>query len=81
VRASGVVNPNPVTGRGGIGRSATMLVRRIRRTAGQGTGASAVPWTLTQLDWQKEGGAILFQPQGDQEPGTEDEQAVPRSSR
>jgi type II secretory pathway component PulK len=80
VSASGVVNPNPVTGRGGIGRSATMLVRRIRRTV-QGSGASAVPWTLTQLDWQKEGGAILFQPQGDTEPGTEGEQAVPRSSK
>jgi type II secretory pathway component PulK len=80
VRASGVVNPNPVTGRGGIGRSATMLVRRTRRVGLQGNSASAVPWTLTQLDWQKEGGAMLFQPQADQEPGTTD-QAVPGSSR
>jgi type II secretory pathway component PulK len=78
VRASGVVNPNPVTGRGGIGRSATMLVRRLRRTT-PGNVGSAVPWTLTQLDWQKEGGAILFQTQGDQQPGTEDEQAAPRA--
>ena len=81
VRASGVVNPNPVTGRGGIGRSAAMLVRRVRRTTPQGSSASVVPWTLTQLDWQKEGGAVLFQPQGDQEPGTEDQQAVPGSSK
>ena len=80
VRASGVVNPNPVTGRGGIGRSATMLVRRIRRTRPRQR-RQCRPWTLTQLDWQKEGGAVLFQPQGDQEPGTEDEQAVPGSSR
>ena len=79
VRASGVVNPNPVTGRGGISRSATMLVRRTRRAAPPGNGASVVPWTLTQLDWQKEGGAVLFQPQGDQEPGTDD-QAAPGSS-
>lgn len=76
VRASGVVNPNPMTGRGGISRSATMLVRRVRRTAPAGSNASAVPWTLTQLDWQKEGGAALFQPQADQEPGT-DEQTQP----
>ena len=78
VRASGVVNPNPVTGRGGIGRSANMLVRRIRRPQSQVGGASAVPWTLTQLDWQKEGGAALFQVQGDQEPGMAD-QAAPGS--
>ena len=78
VRASGVVNPNPVTGRGGIGRSATMLVRRIRRQPSQVGGASAVPWTLTQLDWQKEGGGVLFQAQGDQEPGMAD-QAAPGS--
>lgn len=77
VSASGVVNPNPVTGRGGISRSATMLVRRLRRTAPQGSSASAVPWTLTQLDWQKEGGAMLFQPQGDQEPGMDDQPAGP----
>ena len=81
VRASGVVNPNPVTGRGGIGRSAAMLVRRIRRAVPQGSGASAVPWTLTQLDWQKEGGAVLFQPQGDQEPGADDQQIVPGTSK
>ncbi len=73
VRASGVVNPNPVTGRGGISRSATMLVRRVRRTTPQGNAASAVPWTLTQLDWQKEGGAVLFQAPVDQEPGMTDQ--------
>jgi type II secretory pathway component PulK len=73
VLASGVVNPNPVTGRGGISRSATMLVRRVRRATPPGNAASAVPWTLTQLDWQKEGGAVLFQAQGDQEPGMTDQ--------
>jgi len=77
VSASGVVNPNPATGRGGISRSARMLVRRTRRATPQGTGASTVPWTLTQLDWQKEGGAVLFQPQGDQGSGTDDQQVAP----
>ena len=77
VRASGVVNPNPITGRGGIGRSATMLVRRTRRAATQGNSASAVPWTLIQLDWQKEGGAALFQAQGDQDPDMQDQPAMP----
>jgi hypothetical protein len=72
VRASGVVNPNPITGRGGIGRTAAMLVRRVRRTTPQGSGASAVPWTLTQLDWQKEGGAALFEPRVDDDSGTDD---------
>lgn len=79
VRASGVVNPNPVTGRGGISRSASMLVRRVRRAATAGNSASAVPWTLTQLDWQKEGGAALFQPQADQESGTDDDRTMPGS--
>lgn len=60
VRASAIVNPNPVTGRGGIRRSASMLVNRTRRAARGRNGASNVPWTLTQLDWQKEGGAALF---------------------
>lgn len=65
--ASGIVNPNPITGRGGIGRSAAMLVRRVRVTNAQGgAGAAvdgsegAVAWTFTRLDWQKEGGAWLF---------------------
>ncbi len=73
IRASAVINPNPITGRGGISRSASMLVRRDQRpgvpaNAGPGT----LRWTLTQLDWQKEGGAALFQQRSDQEPGADD---------
>jgi type II secretory pathway component PulK len=79
VSASGVVNPNPVSGRGGISRSARMLVRRTRRTQVPGTGASPVPWTLTQLDWQKEGGAVLFQSQAEQGVGSDDQRALPGS--
>ncbi len=68
--ASGIVNPNPLTGRGGIGRSAAMLVRRVRALDGPAQGGAAaaggagdgeaVAWTFTRLDWQKEGGAWLF---------------------
>jgi type II secretory pathway component PulK len=73
IRASAVVNPNPVTGRGGISRSASMLVQRIQRPGvGANTPQGTPRWTLTQLDWQKEGGAALFSQKADQEPGTED---------
>jgi len=74
IRASGVVNPNPLTGRGGISRSASMLVQRLRRAPRPGVAASAVPWTLTQLDWQKEGGLGLFR-EGP-EPGMESDGQV-----
>jgi type II secretory pathway component PulK len=73
IRASAIVNPSPITGKGGISRSASMLVRRDPRPGVPPNAASGVPrWTLTQLDWQKEGGAILFQERTDQEPGAED---------
>jgi general secretion pathway protein K len=69
IRASAVVNPNPITGKGGISRSASMLVRRDPRAGVPSNAAAGTPrWTLTQLDWQKEGGAGLFQPT----PGAED---------
>ena len=62
IRASAVINPNPVTGRGGISRSASMLVWRYATTGVGRPGPAGQPhWTLTQLDWQKEGGAALFQ--------------------
>lgn len=71
VRASAVVNPNPLTGQGGIRRSAEMLVRRTQaRTPAANTAAgNALHWTLTRLDWQKEPGAVLF----DQPPGVDGE--------
>ncbi|HXQ23599.1 MAG TPA: hypothetical protein VN812_18110 [Candidatus Acidoferrales bacterium] len=73
IRASAVINPNPTTGKGGIARSASMLVRREPRVGVPGQGANtATRWTLTQLDWQKEGGAALLQQTGNQEPGMED---------
>jgi type II secretory pathway component PulK len=63
IRASALVNPNPITGKGGISRSASMLVRRDPRAGVPQNAPPGVPrWTLTQLDWQKEGGAGLFQP-------------------
>jgi general secretion pathway protein K len=69
IRASAIVNPNPITGRGGIGRSASMLVRRDPRPGVPANAPAGTPrWTLTQLDWQKEGGAGLFQPT----PGADD---------
>jgi general secretion pathway protein K len=69
IRSSAVVNPNPVTGKGGISRSASMLVRRDPRAGVPQNAPPGVPrWTLTQLDWQKEGGAALFQPT----PGADD---------
>ncbi len=69
IRASARVNANPVTGRGGISRSASMLVLRRQN----GKLPSGMPrWTLTQLDWQKEGGAALFEQKADQEFGVDD---------
>jgi len=69
IRASAVVNTNPITGKGGISRSASMLVRRDPRPGVPPNAPPGVPrWTLTQLDWQKEGGAALFQPT----PGADD---------
>lgn len=74
IRASAIINANPVTGRGGVRRSASMLVQRslaAGRPGGSGgstgaTGAGAAPrWTLRQLDWQKEGGAALFTERSD----------------
>jgi len=58
VVASALVNPDPVTGLGGIGRTASMLVRRVQAPAR--AGREALGWTLTRMDWQKEGGAKLF---------------------
>ena len=70
IRASAVINPNPVTGRGGLSRSAEMRVRRDRGRPVPGAAAGVTHWTLTQLDWQKEGGAALFQ---DHPSGMDDE--------
>ncbi len=73
IRASAMINPNPMTGRGGISRSASMLVRRDARPGVAPNAPPGTPrWTLTQLDWQKEGGAALFQQPTDQEPGADD---------
>jgi general secretion pathway protein K len=72
IRASATVNPNPMTGRGGISRSASMLVRRAKRVCVPPRNPPTAPcWTLTQLDWQKEGGAALLQQRTDQLPGAD----------
>ena len=61
IRASAIVNANPVTGRGGIRRSASLLVRRDPKPGVLANAPAGTPrWTLTRLDWQKEGGAVLF---------------------
>jgi type II secretory pathway component PulK len=69
IRASAIVNVNPLTGRGGISRSAEMLVQRalaparpdrVQRTSAGGT---LPTWKLTRLHWEKEGGAVLFRPE------------------
>jgi hypothetical protein len=63
IRSSAIVNPNPVTGRGGIGRTASAVVcRKWWGGAPTAQPPAGIPrWTLTRLDWQKEGGAALFQ--------------------
>lgn len=72
IRASATVNPNPITGKGGISRSASMLVRRAKRLCVPPRNPPTAPcWTLTQLDWQKEGGAALLQQRTDQLPGAD----------
>jgi hypothetical protein len=60
VMASALVNPDPTTGLGGIGRTASMLVRRVPAPVRRSDSNTAGRWTLTRLDWQKEGGARLF---------------------
>jgi type II secretory pathway component PulK len=73
IRASATVNANPLTGKGGISRSASMLVYRRQVPCNPPRSPATAPcWTLTQLDWQKEGGAVLFQQGTGQEPGAED---------
>jgi type II secretory pathway component PulK len=66
IHASAIVNPNPMTGAGGVRRSASMLVKRFGYQLNPPPGVSH--WTLTQLDWQKEGGATLLDQNADQEP-------------
>lgn len=61
IRASAVINANPMTGKGGIGRTASVIVRREQKP---GVGSNPPPgvsrWSLTRIEWQKEGGAALF---------------------
>lgn len=61
IRASAIINPNPITGKGGIGRTASVTVRRDPKP---GVGPNPPPgvsrWTLTRVEWHKEGGAALF---------------------
>jgi len=73
IRASATVNANPLSGKGGISRSASMLVYRRQVPCNPPKSPPTVPcWTLTQLDWQKEGGAVLFEQESDQDPGMND---------
>ncbi len=62
IYATAVVNPNPITGKGGIRRGASMLIGVTQ----------CIPfkpncWVVIQEDWQKEGGLGLFQQQSDAE--------------
>jgi type II secretory pathway component PulK len=64
IRATAIVNINPLTGSGGISRSAEMLVRRDARQVQPGaSGGTVTRWKLTRLYWQKQGGAVLFRPE------------------
>lgn len=49
----------------GIGRTVRAFVRRDMAPPGPNTVPGTVPWKLTFLDWQKEGGAALFAHAGD----------------
>ncbi len=61
IRASAIINANPVTGKGGIGRTASVIVRRDPKPgAGPNSPPGVSRWTLTRLEWHKEGGAALF---------------------
>jgi type II secretory pathway component PulK len=60
IRASAIVNIDPMTGRGGVARSAEMVVRRDPRPVQPGAAGSMNRWKLTRLYWQKLGGAVLF---------------------
>ena len=74
IRTSAIVNPDPLTGRGGISRSASMLVQRAPKPGVLPNAPAGTPrWTLTQLDWQKEGGAALFVEKPDQDPSAVDD--------
>ncbi len=86
IRASAIVNTNPITGLGGISRSAEMVVRRTRRvqpgvggvsSPAGGNPANAIHWTLTRLYWQKEGGAVLFRPEMDSTTGESVDSSLP----
>jgi len=66
IRASAVINANPLTGKGGIGRTASVIVRRDAKPGvGQGSPPGTPRWVLTRLSWQKEGGAVLFRPESE----------------
>ncbi len=53
LEASAVVN--------GIGKTVRALVRRDQAATKAGSAPGTVSWNLTFVDWQKEGGASLFQ--------------------
>lgn len=73
IRATAIVNINPVTGTGGISRSAEMLVRRDPKQVQPATsGGTVTRWKLTRLYWQKHAGAALFRP----EIGSEDQREL-----
>lgn len=62
VVASALVNADPMTGEGGLARTASIVVRRGQGQPRNNRANSEIPpWTLTRLDWQKEGGAVLFE--------------------
>ncbi len=62
IRASAIVNVDPVTGRGGVARSAEMLVGRFPAPVARPAG-SPPQWRISRINWLKEGGAALFRPE------------------
>jgi hypothetical protein len=58
IEASAITNPNPDNpNQGGVGKTLSVVVRR---KCVEETPEGCLVWTLTPLDWQKEGGARLF---------------------
>lgn len=76
LEASAMTNMDPEgLSPGGIGQTLSVLVVRNQNPAARRSGAPGLGWTLRALDWQKEGGARLFErPETDTEQGFDDTQ-------
>lgn len=74
LEASAVTNVDPQgVNPGGIAQTLGVLVVRNQNPALKRAGAPGLGWTLKAIDWQKEGGARLFErPETDTEEGFDD---------